>query len=463
MLESVILRDRPTVMISSTILELADVRSAIATGLSLEGLAEGWLFEIHSSASGETPESRYLEIARSCDLYVIIVAAQGSPATEAEYHAAFSDNPTKILAFYLRGATEETAGIRALIDSRHSRIRCEEASDIAPRVVKAISAYIQSGDIVRKALLAEVDRRLQQNEAIVRGALPLCFVPTIRSISRSDASTSLGDDTSQGIPLLQATAAWSKSHHVVLEGIGGSGKTYAALAMARYAGQCGGLPLVLSPANSRVDVVDLISAELDGVRFYAGEALLHEMARSGRLALVIDGVDALASDARRLLLQDVDAFARRFPRSLIVCCIRRTLLGELPDFSRFNLEPLSDVQTADMFTSLGVQRIDRFPGQVAELARWPLWAWALVEVGPTAETGLVLLGRLLEHRVRASGPYPPLETQLLLDAVAVLAFHAWPEAALDVADALDLLETWRSGDPPPAVTAHPQHLSLSND
>jgi len=61
-------------MISSTIGELAAERQTIAGALAVAGLAERWLFELHATAAGEPPEARYLDVARSCDLYVIIVA-----------------------------------------------------------------------------------------------------------------------------------------------------------------------------------------------------------------------------------------------------------------------------------------------------------------------------------------------------------------------------------------------------
>ena len=60
-----IVRARPTVMISSTIGELAAERQDIADALAAAGLADGWLFELHATAGGEPPEPRYLEVART--------------------------------------------------------------------------------------------------------------------------------------------------------------------------------------------------------------------------------------------------------------------------------------------------------------------------------------------------------------------------------------------------------------
>src|SRR5690348_10124241 len=101
-------------MISSTIGELAAEREAIDAALHELGLADGWLFEFHATAAGETAEEHYLSIAGSCDLYVVIVAGQSSPATEAEYHAAYADTPRKILPFFVGEPTDETKSFRSL-------------------------------------------------------------------------------------------------------------------------------------------------------------------------------------------------------------------------------------------------------------------------------------------------------------------------------------------------------------
>lgn len=78
MLRGAIVRARQTVMISSTIGELAAERKDIANALAAAGVADGCLFELHATTAGEPAEGRYLDLARRCDLYVIIGAAQDS-------------------------------------------------------------------------------------------------------------------------------------------------------------------------------------------------------------------------------------------------------------------------------------------------------------------------------------------------------------------------------------------------
>jgi hypothetical protein len=425
-------------MISSTIGELASERQEIADALTAAGLADGWLFELHATAAGDPPEALYLDIARRCDLYVVIVAEQGSPATEAEYHAAYQDNPRKVLPFFIGHRTDATKVFRNLIESRHVRVHRQELRDLASAVVDAITAQVRTAEIVRSALLEALDARLRRGEQVVSTGLPLGFIP---AVSPSPDSARNGSNAEP----LPATTLAIREHHIVLEGIGGSGKTYGALVMLHHAGRKGRLPVVAQPASNVLSIRDLITSAFESVRFFPGEALLRQLARDGRLAVMVDGIDGLASDDRRIFLDDVDEFARRFPRSLVICCVRRALPDELRSFARFTLEPLSHQQTADMFQSVNAPQISAFPTQVADLARWPFWAWALLEVGPNVPTGLLLLQELLKHRIRKSGAYTPIEAELLTVAAAAVAFNAWPEPSMTTHDALTIIATWATG------------------
>lgn len=434
-LGTVLVRARPTVMISSTIGELAAERHDIANALVASGLADGWLFELHATAAGEPPEARYLDVARSCDLYVIIIAAQGSEATEAEYHAAYADNPRKILAFFVGDRTHATKPLRDLIETRHVRVYCKDLPALATAVVEAITEQVRSGEVVRLPLLGALDERLRRAEQVVGTRLPLGFVPTVRPNRSPPASGP------EAVPS-PATTLPARYQHILLEGIGGSGKTYAALAMLHHATSKGTLPVLVQPTSNVLSIQELITGAFEAVRFFPGVTLLQQLSRDGRLGIIVDGIDGIASDERRVFLKDVDEFARRYPRSLMICCVRRALPDELMSFASFTLEPLSDEQTADMFASVEAPQTMTFPPQVADLARWPLWAWALLEVGPSVPTGLLLLKELLEHRIRRSGAYSAIETELLTNAAAAIAFYAWPRPSLTTQDALTTLATW---------------------
>ncbi|MBI4882996.1 MAG: DUF4062 domain-containing protein [Actinobacteria bacterium] len=430
-----ILRDRPSVMISSTIGELEAERTQIAELLEAADLADGWLFELHATAAGQPAEAQYLDMARSCDIYVVIVAAQRSEATEAEYHAAYLDNPRKIMPFFIGEFADATAQFRSLIEARHVRVHRHGLDELAAAVVAAITEHICSGEIVRPTLLASVDERLRRSERAVMTSMPIGFVPMVSASPRTH------DEEGAAEPR-PATCLPSDVQRIVLEGLGGAGKSYSALAVLRSAAGNDRLPIVIQPMNSASSIEDLSTAALEAVRFFPGTALLHQLAHKGHIGIVVDGVDALALSDRRIFLDDVDRFATQFPRCLIVCCVRRTLPEELPSFSRFMPAPLSDEQVADMFAALDVPRVSSFPKQVEDLARWPLWAWALIEVGTTAPTGLVLLQQLLDHRITTSGSYSPVERDLLTRAAGQLAFDAWPATSLSAVRALDVLQAW---------------------
>lgn len=422
------------VMISSTIGELKVERQQIADALTNERLADGWLFELHATAAGEPPEARYLDVARTCDLYVVVVAEQGSEATEAEYEAAYRDNPRKILPFFIGDSTSATQAFRKLLEKRHTRVARNKRNDLAAAVVEAIGQHVRSGEIVRSSLLERLDDQLRRAERVVSTSMPLAFIPTLRE-DRGLSST--GSDATS-----PATNVLARESHILLEGIGGSGKTYGALAMASHASTAGKLPVILRPSSDSLSVRELVQGEFEAARFFPGATLLQEMLRDGRLAIVIDGIDALAVDDRRIVLADVTDLARKYPRSIVICCVRRALPEELPHFARFTIAALTDEQIGDLFRSVNIPQVKDFPSQVADLARWPLWAWALLEVGPSVPTGLVLLQRLLDHRIKRSAAYSAIETELLASAGAAIAFVAWPQPSMPALRALTVITDW---------------------
>ena len=433
-----IVRHQPTVMISSTITELADLRRTIQERLAVENLANGWLFEVHAAATGAGAEESYLSVARNCDLYVIIVAAQASAATEAEYDTAFEENPRKVLPFYLGTLSPDTLRLRNTIDSRHTRVVCESETDLINAVVAGITNALMTAEIVRQPLVANLDARLRRSESVVRGELPISFIPHVRPVS----------DTTDGGPNDSMTmrAASDGALRLVLEGIGGSGKSYSALSAASWAERSGQLPLMITPRVGELRVDHLIAAAFDAVGFFPGPDLQQQLARDGRLVVVADGIDAIASDDRRVFMDSLDSFSQSSPRCRVLCCVRRLLPNELPSFKRFVVEPISDEQAKNMFEVVGAHGHHEFPTQVRDLARWPLWAWALLDVGSDVETGLMLLQRLIQHRVTTSGSYTPIEREMLIDASGALAWAAWPQPAFSAGAALDALDQWAANE-----------------
>ena len=69
--------------------------------------------------------------------------------------------------------------------------------------------------------------------------------------------------------------------------------------------------------------------------------------------------------------------------------MRRRSQEEVPQFIPFSLLPLADDQMREILDALGIGPTNvRFPDQVADLGRWPMWALALIVYGPESKTGL---------------------------------------------------------------------------
>jgi hypothetical protein len=152
----------PTVMLSSTIGELATLRAEVGRGVEEAGVATAWRFEVHAVAEGSPPEEQYLGIATMCDLYIVIISSQQSDATEAEYQSAYADNPDKILAFFVGDGTPAVAEFRALIESRHTRVQRPTADALVDPITNAILEAVSTGRMVRPSLLLGLDQRIDR-------------------------------------------------------------------------------------------------------------------------------------------------------------------------------------------------------------------------------------------------------------------------------------------------------------
>jgi len=203
-------------MLSSTIGELADLRLTAMERVESAAIADAWLFEMHAVASGAAPAIQYLDLARSCDLFVVIVASQYSAATEAEYEAAHADNPEKVLPFFVGDGSAEVEGFRELLESRHTRVKRRRALDLVNPIAQAIIGAVESGRILRSALIRVLDDRIERSRCLVAD-IPMILEPKI--VTDGLAST--------------ARESVARDMHVALSGIGGSGKTLCAALSAR--------------------------------------------------------------------------------------------------------------------------------------------------------------------------------------------------------------------------------------
>ena len=278
--------------------------------LAEENLANGWLFEFHAAAAGAVAEESYLSVARNCDLYVIVLAAQASAATEAEYVTAFENNPRKILPFYLGALSPATAQLRNTIDSgvsHPSGVRIRERPD-------------------RRC--CRRDRQRSHNRRNSPSA-PRCEpgraastvgVSRARRVADQLHSARLPREQRDGRRLARVDdhAASDGALRLVLEGIGGSGKSYSA--SPPRAARSGQLP-GHARCGTWLDVNHLVAAAFDAVGFFPGPDLQQQLARDGRLALIADGIDAIVSDDRRVLLHAESGGVFQRPPRGAACCV----------------------------------------------------------------------------------------------------------------------------------------------
>ena len=113
--ETYIVVDQITVMLSSTIENLFAERDAV-----IKAFEQFPFIEIigakpmHKVSSATSPYLHTLNLAKSCDFYILVLEErygieihEGMSAVEAEFDAAYQDNPTKVLIFQKEDITPE--------------------------------------------------------------------------------------------------------------------------------------------------------------------------------------------------------------------------------------------------------------------------------------------------------------------------------------------------------------------
>jgi len=418
----------PIVMLSSTIGELAALRQKVGREVEQAGAATAWRFEVHAVAAGDPPDEQYLRIANSCDLYVLIIGSQQSDATEAEYGVAYADNPEKVLPFFLGEGSAAVADFRALIDLRHARVKRDSVEDLAGPITDAILAAVASGRMVRPLLISEIDRRIERARAAIAD-IPLILEPRVIVGEKECA----------------ASGVIGLGTHVALSGIGGAGKTMVSLVAARRAARDGGvLPIYAVATEEAASPTDLVCQCLQAAHFRASSQVVDRWGAEGRIMLVVDGIESLSPTRRRHFMTNMSRWGERFSRCGVVVCARQFSSLELTDFVSAATAPLGDAQMRDLAEALGFgANIPRFSEQVRDIARWPMWATALLAYGPEVSTGLELLRKLVETRLRTAGMSSPIEEAELRAAAAFVAYDMWPATTSTVPQALDRIRRWR--------------------
>jgi hypothetical protein len=296
-------------------------------------------------------------------------------------------------------------------------------------ISRSIVEAVETGKLLRPALLQSIEDRIEKSRTLIAD-VPLVDPRILGGGHEGYARDMLTQDG-----------------HVSLSGIGGAGKTICAAITAHRAAMDGRtLPLLVTVTHESTRLEDLILRGFSAIRFQLGTELLTRWAHEGRLFVVVDGIEAVEGRNRRRLMNSIAEWGEQYPRSGIVVCARQMVPGELDAFMAFSMAPISASQLHDMAIALGLQAVHRFPEQVADLARWPMWATALLVYGPQSHTGLELLQTLIEARLRASGMSSALELEELRSASTFLAHEVWPDTECTAAEALTYLATWSATD-----------------
>jgi hypothetical protein len=416
-------------MLSSTISELLSLRTKTAQLIEASGMATAWRFEVHAVASGAPSEEQYLGVASACDLFVLIVADQQSDATEGEYESAFADNPDKILPFFVGEGSPKVAEFRSRIESRHARVKRDNAMDLVQPIASAVAEAVDTGRIIRPLLAGDLDSRIERARTLFTD-VPLIVLPRIID-GNSDAS---------------AIEFIRPGSRIALSGIGGSGKTLCAAIVARHLGMDRHTLSLFAPANGdTIDIADLLILRISAYRLRANRQLIDSWAADGRICIVFDGVESLDATRRRKLLTSIADWSQRYPRCTVIVCARQFLAAELPDFTHVSAAPFRQNQIIELGNALGVGSSPiRMTPQLADIAQWPLWATALIVYGPQLETGLQLLQALIETRLASVGMPNSVEAIQIRNAAGCIASVIWPKTEVSIAAAMDHIASWRS-------------------
>ena len=427
-----LVRWQPLVFVSSSIRGLERSRDAIRREIEALKLADVWLFEFHGVASGSSAAHQYLQIARECDVSIVIVGDDVGLGTRDEYEVAIADNPNKVLPFLFGDAGPGSEAFRERL--RRHRFRAVKDVDALPAAIgAAVHDYLTTGEIVRPALIESVKFRRSARRQFL--GLPDGFA--FRMALKDEEGTSLAD-TALAVPAAR----------YVVSGPPGSGKTdLASGALVEAADGNGLLPLLLA-ASGQTPIEDWISEAFESVRFAPGPKLIDQYLRDGRVALAIDGIDDLGPDDRRAAFQEVARASRRYPRASVL------LLSRLPHpplpsgFRHGAVQPLTNPQLDALFATdgdLGIHTYGLDP-RLLDLVRLPFWAALVVRYGGTAASALDLLDSVVGHRLADRNLEDTQGLVRIRAMLGALAFAIRPSDRVVLSEALELIAQWLDSD-----------------
>lgn len=423
------LHSRALVFVSSAMRgTLTNLRADLERAITSLDLVDAWMFEFHAVASGEPPSEQYLNYARNCDLFVLLVGDAGSEATEQEYEVARADNALKVLPFLVGDGGPETEAFRALLRSRHTTPRVT-SGELVSAVTSAVSNAVTTAKVVVPALTNRSKSALDAQLALTADDPRLCLVPMLHP---------MGDAASLSLP--------GQHDRLVLLGGSGAGKSFAlGVWLQQRASSAYSVPLVLRPRVDQTDAYALIDEAFDAVRFRPGRELVEEYGREGRMAIAVDGLDDLPSERRAQFLDGLVAFADRFPRTAIAVAARTLPLSVLPGFAYLNVARLGDDTIGSVFEAYGTAvRVDSdIPSQFRDLVTLPLWAILLAQRGASFESGTQLLETLVQHRLGRAFPGDPIRQEKIASVLGFMAWELRPRLTVLNREAMSFIESWR--------------------
>jgi hypothetical protein len=444
-----ILRRRPLVFISSAISGLTELRERIAERLQAMALAEQWLFEIHATAAGEPAEAHYLDIARSCDVMVVIVGDRRTTGTEDEYHEAFRDNPDKILPFFLGDGSDEVNDFRDLLEQpdRHLRKKVANEDEMVDAVCDAIEQTVRTGRLITGSIRTGLAARLEALDRLIGLDPPRSYLPAL----------------AEGAGAATWSQAWPRLNPMAVVSPGGAGKTYGALVALHQLASVTRLPLRERPVNDKtaLDIViplylratadehtmpGMIARAFASARFFPGDDLAAQYAMEGRLAVVVDGHDDLVASAREELLRSVVEWQATYPRCRLAVLARGLSQAQLPNWHVVGSAPLSDAHVQEIFECEGqpLRGMHDVPAELKDIVIWPFWCAALARHGLAASSGLALLRLVISERLNKNAE--ALRAAKVRAGLGAIALETHPAVEVSVSDAVDILLRWQDSD-----------------
>ncbi len=422
-----LVRHRPLVLVSSSITGLTELRAAIKNAIEALELADAWLFEFSFVSAGSPPSSQYLQVAKDCDLCVILVADPPRQGTIDEYEEASRDNPAKILGFFVGPDSASPDPFRKRL-RQHTVKGVDRLDDLPAVVADAVAAHLETGELVRDSLTSRLVKLELQRRALV--GLPVGFAFS-RMLDAGGAS--LSPENLVRVP------------RVILSGPAGSGKSDTAIGALIQAGsERGPLPLYLLAGPGKRSLLALIESAFDTVRFVPGESLIRQFQRDGRIVIVVDGLDELDPDNRDVLLADIERSALEFPRTRMTLLLRFPQPDRLASFARWRLYDLGPSDLDALFAASGTPEstASTLDSRLLDLARRPFWAALVARHGHTVRSGPELLDRLVADRLNAGLIADDFSRARARAAVEDLALRARPAAVMPLDRALRDLGDW---------------------